>query len=533
MKAIFRVAGVDYVQWKAVSRTLLRADFRPPMARGGESYSVRTIGGLLMMAAVFGAFGLAAALLIVLNEDVRFTGTVTLTYVAFVVVTSVLSQHAATMFSPADYRILGPRPVSRQTFFAIRLTNVLFHALLLTTLMAHPPIVAFLLAHGVSAVRALAGAIALYAWAFTLTLALVAAYGALLRWAGAERLQRAIGYMQLALGLLVYGGFFVLLQTFGGRAVVSATLPDSPWLVLAPPAWYVSYLEIATGIATGWSWVRAVLSILAPAALLAVLRGRLGLEFAERLAEAREPVAVSPPSGAPLLFRRNEALAVSRLVLAQFRYDLRVRMGVLAIVPLVLLYLALGATGDAADPFVAPAGRLETDYMAFALLIFPALLTQQFGTSEAFRASWIYHVTVADPARLVVALKNVAAVYFLVPLTLLLVALFAWRFGHAGHAAVHAGVLGLISHVALQAALIVRPRLPFAMPPEKGLGSVALFAWMVAVLLGGQALLFVLQRWVYVSGLRVAAAAAVLVALTWVLERVLKWRAASARTRPV
>ena len=36
---LFALAGVDYVQWKAVSRTLLRGDFRPPTLQNSGAYS--------------------------------------------------------------------------------------------------------------------------------------------------------------------------------------------------------------------------------------------------------------------------------------------------------------------------------------------------------------------------------------------------------------------------------------------------------------------------------------------------------------
>ena len=113
MRALFAHAGVDYDQWKAVTRTLLRSDFRPPGAQSTKNYSLRTISGLLAMAVVYGLFGAGAALITFVNPDVLLTGTLTLTYLAMLLATALLTQHAATIVSTTDYAILAPRPAKR------------------------------------------------------------------------------------------------------------------------------------------------------------------------------------------------------------------------------------------------------------------------------------------------------------------------------------------------------------------------------------------------------------------------------------
>ncbi len=139
-----------------------------------ETYSLRSIGGVLKMALTFGIFGLVTAFVIAFNPDVLLTGIITLTYFTFALVTALLTQHGATIFSVTDHVILGPRPVSSRTLFAIRLTNVLFHTLLTTTFMAYPAIIAFTVAHGVNPWRGLAGAVAIYGWTATVAFAVMA-----------------------------------------------------------------------------------------------------------------------------------------------------------------------------------------------------------------------------------------------------------------------------------------------------------------------------------------------------------------------
>jgi hypothetical protein len=511
MRALFARAGVDYDQWKAISRTLLRADFRPP-GPNAESYSLRTVRGLLLMVVIYGLFGLGAAVITVMNADVLLTGIVTLTYLAMLLMTALLVQHSAAIVSTTDYAVLAPLPVSSRTFFAVRLTNILFHTTLLTTLMAYPPIAAFTFAHGVSLRRGLAAAVAMYAFSFAVTCALVALYGTLLRLFGAARLQKALGYAQMLIGIAAYGGVVLVLQFVGRRALAAATMPREPWLLLVPPAWFASYLEIATGVADGNAWARAALSIGFLVAMAALLRGPLGAEYAERLgqlASTAAPEASLTRRRPALLFTRNEARAVAILVRAHFRHDLRVRLGVLALVPLTLLYMFMGARDGGGDPFTAEGSR--GDLIALAVLFFPTIVVQQFSSSEAYRAAWIYFATPADRAGLIVSLKNVIVGFFLLPYVAFLAIVFTWRFGHAGHALVHAAFMGLIGHLALQTGALVEPRLPFALPPKKAANSAALFAWMLIVMVVGNLLFFFLVNFVYPDWWRIGSFALALV----------------------
>jgi hypothetical protein len=526
---IFALAGVDYTQWKAVSRTLLRSDFRAPTPQTAERYSLRSVGSLLTMALVFGLFGIGPVVVIVLNDDVRLTGALTLGYLTFALSTALLTQHGATMLSAADHVILGSRPVTSRTFFAIRLTNVLFHAGLTTTFMAYPPIIAFTIAHGVNAGRGLGAAVAIYAWAVCVTFAIVASYAALLRFIGGARLQRTVAYLQMVIGIAAYGGFFLAMEGFGRSAITQAAMPDSAWTFIVPPTWFAAAIEVGAGQASAATWVRIALSIGMLAALAALLQGTLAPGYVDKLLELPDDVTNRPSSRtrAPLLFPRGEARAVALLTAAHVRHDLRVRMGLFGIVPLVLLYIFMGMRrGGNPDPFVSQLRTAGPDLLAMGALMFPAIVTRHLESSGSYPAAWIYTVTTADAGRLVLALKNIAAVYFLAPFAAVLALVYAWRFGHPGHALAHAALLTVISHAALQLGILVHPRLPFANPPDKSGGS-AVIVWMMAVLIGGQLLLVGVQRFVYPSWTRVAACFVALAALSWLLERAIRRRAAS------
>lgn len=514
MTVLFRTLDVDYVQWKAVTRTLLRLDFRLPLASDGSAGG--KVGSLLSMVLVTSLFGAGVALVVSAGGGVLLTAVITLSYLSVMLATTLLTQHGTTMLSTSDYIILGSRPVSSRTFLAIRLTNVLVHALLVTSLTAYPVVLTYFMARGVHIGRGLGAVVAIYAWAVALTLALVAAYATVLRSIGAARLRSAVGYLQLLGGFLAYGGLLLGTRLLRDSRFAGLELPDEWWVAALPPAWFASYIELATGTTNSTTHLRLGLSVAALLALVVALRGKLGVDYARGLSELTTagdpgPVTTQRRNGW-LLFARDEGRAAALLVIAHFRHDLRVRMGILAIVPLIVFYLLLGRQEQ------------TFDLVAMAVLLFPALVTRHFSTSDTHHASWIFHATPARHPALIVGVKNIATVYFLIPFLVLVTAVFAWRSGDVSHALVHAGMLGLLSHIALQGAIVIKPRLPFSEPPDKTSGSGSLMTWMLVVIVGGQLTLLGLDRFVYASSGRTLATFGALLVLSAALNRLIAWR---------
>jgi hypothetical protein len=120
-----------------------------------------------------------------------------------------------------------------------------------------------------------------------------------------------------------------------------------------------------------------------------------------------------------------------------------------------------------------------------------------------------------------------------VPFVVFLAALFTWRFGEVERALVHATMLGLVGHLALQATLIIHARLPFALPPDKMAGGAGTITWMIIVMGVGNVLVFLLQDWVYFSRMRTAVAAALLLLASWLVNGLLKLRATRYSPQPI
>ena len=478
MRVLFAAAGIDFDQWKALTAVALKLDFRgSTLGRSPFRRRAGFAGGLIAQFMFYTMFGAAIALVVWFSRDLFLVGTIAMTYTMFAVGIAVLVDHNSALASPLDHGILGFRPVTSRTYFAVRLTNVLVYTMALTTLAAWLPVVSLFVRHG-GAVGA-AGIAAFYACSVSTALAILLGYAWMLHAVGADAVKRALSYVQLIMSFAVYGGYFLVTRAAVRRFAISFTLPKTAWLLLYPATWFGSYLELAAGKTGPLEIVPAAASVMVLAAMASSLGGRLSLDYAQRLGELQAATAHARPAGrarptAGLWFRTGEARAVALLVRSQFRNDQRFRMGVLAVLPMTLVYLLMGLRdGPLHDPFVAQQGSRGFLPVMMAVVMFPSLLKMHLTRSDSYRASWIFFASPSRRMQVVRSSQNVLVAFFLLPYLLFLTALYTYFIGNVFHVAVHIGLQGLLGYLVLQVAMLADPALPFSRPPQKGRNSAA------------------------------------------------------------
>lgn len=480
MRALFAKAGIDYDQWKALTRTALKLDFR--LASFGQSRMNAQVKGasvFLAQGVLYFIFGVFLSILVWASRDLFLIGSAMTTYTLFMVGTAVLLDHSSALTSPADYSILGFRPVSSRTYFASRLANVLAYTTGMTTLVVILPVLALFLRHGL--LVGLAGVLACYGCSISATLAILLSYTGMMRLVGADTLKRALSYVQLVMSFLVYGGYIFVSQFVSKIVTSSFVLPKSPWLLLYPGTWFASYLDIAAGKTSALELVPAGASVVAMVAMASGLSGRLSLDYSERLgaisASSQRATAAKTPVRPGFWFRSGEGRAMALLIRSQFRNDQRFRMSVLGILPLTLLYVFMAVRdGGMVDPFVpleltGRRGGPTFSLVTMAIMMFPTMLKVSLSHSDTFRASWIFFACPADRLRMVRSSRSVLVTFFLLPYLLFVTAIYAYMIGNIFHAAVHMALLGLFSFLCLELVVFIDPELPFSRPPQKGKNS--------------------------------------------------------------
>lgn len=522
--------GVDFAQWRALTRAYLLMDMRRAGGahrRGARSgFGAWPFTGLLIVTALTGAVlaALSAAL-----EDAFTAAVILTTYVALNTALLLFLDFTGIVVSPDDYGVLGPRPIDSRTYFAARLASLLVYVLLMTFVLAALPAVAIAWAHGAGLPGFAATVVAALLCSACATVIVIAAYAALLTVVHPRRLSRALSYLQLFSMMLFLGGYGLVLGALEDARVREFSLAGAGWIWLDPAAWFAAFVPIAAGAAGRAEILAGGAALAVTAACVPLAAGRLSLGYAERLAElsaAPEPAARRRSARLPG-FSRGEAHAVALLIRAQFRYDNRFRLAILSIVPLTAFYLFLGLDeGALADPF-SDAYEGSPGPLYFTLVFLPMTLHTSLHTSESWRAAWVFFATPADPARLIVAAKNFVATFFLGGYLLLLAALWSVFYDRIWHAFLHAAVIGLLAHVLLQAAGLLRPALPFAAEPRKAERSSHFFAlFLVGGLISG--MIPVLLPLIYRRPSWTIAFVALLVGATAALEFALHLRAREA-----
>jgi hypothetical protein len=426
--------------------------------------------------------------------------------------------------SAEDYWIVAPRPVSSRTYFAARFAAVLAYVVGIAGIMSAAPALVFAWRHTLGAGGLAGGLLAGVLTATAAAALVIGLYTQLLVRLPPARLVRVMSWIHLAGTGVTMAGFLLMLRAFEDARIRDASISDVPWIWLAPPTWFAALVPALGGagdLAVGFGALAAVALTLT---LLWTSSGRLSIEFAATLSEAKSASShgrrwIERVPG----FREGEAYAVATLIRAQFRHDLRFRLGVLAVVPMTLFYLGMGwDEGALADPFVTSGTGPALVYMPLAFL--PMILQGSLQYSEHWRAAWIFWSAPADPARLVLATKNFAALLFIGGYLIFLGCIWAMFYERVWHAFVHTAVVGAGAHMLLQAVVMLNPSLPFSREParaeQSGRVTGLFFVAMIGVVVIPPLLPFV-----YARPVRLAAVVAALAAGTYALERRLHRRA--------
>jgi hypothetical protein len=494
VRRLFAAADIDFDQWKALTAVLLKLDFRTSSL--GSHPGNRVIGarGLITQLVLYTLAGLGMAFFLGFASDLFAAGMVAMTATMFLTGTTVLLDHNSAIASPSDYTILGFRPVTSRTYLAVRLTNVLVYTTAVTTTLAWLPVAALFVRYG--AIMGVTGILAFYACSTSTVLAILTGYAWMLRVVGADAVKRALSYVQLAMSILIYGGYFLMSHLMTRSLAASLTFAKTSWLLLFPATWFVAYLELAAGKTGPMEVIPALASVLAFGGMASGLSSRLSLDYSERLGamltagrRKKGAVPLLTAKGVRPLFRTGEARGVAVLVRRQFQNDQRFRMGVLSILPLTLLYVATGVSdGGVRDPF-DPTAAHGPSLLTFAVMMFPSMLKTHLTRSEGFRASWIFFACPVDRMQIIRASKDVLVAFFVIPYLTFLTVVYTYFTGNFQHSLVHIALLGCLSHLALQVALFIDPALPFSRPPaQKGQNTTSLFVFTLAIFIINAAL---------------------------------------------
>ena len=545
MNALFRWLDVDGAQWRALLKASLRTDFealRTKFRMQGRQ-SEGQLATLIVVCFLYTFSGVSPAWFAFINPDPLFGATMLALIVGFMVMSTLLVGEGVAVAAADDFMILGFRPVTSRTYFAVRVAALLVRTFIICTLVSLGTVGVNLFRGGLHPERAIGALLASYLTGIAVTFAIVALYGWVLQLAGPRRLMRWSSYMQFLAQMVTFVGFMVSTQQMGRDTIKGITLSGTNWAILFPGSWFGSWVMLSSGVFTWMTIVPALLSLATVALIGRSIGGKLSLGYLQSLSLAAT-AGDAPPAKAASTSRSwmrgltNETRAIAILVRSHFRYDMRFRLGIISLIPITIAYMWMG--GWPRDPFIPrslmemigddahnAARKANSEFLVImALMFLPLSLRRVIMMSTNYRASWIYRVAPSNLGKLVMSTRSVITGFFMVPYLLFIGVMYLIAFRNAGHAVIHTFFMGLLAFNSLQLTMAADPQLPFSTPAQKDAEGGIMMVTMFVSLIFGVGLYFLLTKVVYQSALYMAVAAAGLIGLALLLDWLTRSRAA-------
>ncbi len=496
LNRLFSACGIDFIQWKALTRTAIRLANRQSSLRfdAGSSRGKDMNYSLLLSAVIYLVLGVVMTSFVFKVHDFFWSSLILFTIVGFMIGSLMLVEFGTIVVAPEDYHIFSVQPVSSRTYFAAKVTFTILYILIYTMALGLPSVIAYGFAHRVwgeafslDPYVMLAAFVGLVMIGVGVAMSMVLVYATILRFVHFRKLNNVLSYLQLAMSFIVYGSYS-LLPSFIEK--VGADLPavKPSWVYFLPMSWYSSLLDLVGGRFNVLSVMAAGLGVFFFAGIIPFALSKISLTYAESLSDAstvpeeNQAGQSAASQKVSAFFQRDEDRAIATLIRAQFKHDTRFRLGILAIVPLTILYLFMGLRGGGKlfDPFNPDWKSLANSALIyFVIVLFPMTIKEAVTRSESYLASWIFFVTPAEQTRLVLSVKKILFWFFVVPYLGVLGLVFLYYFQNVLHVLMHLLVLLLFSYSFLQVYLLVNPQMPFSVPRQLGERASMLGAVMV------------------------------------------------------
>ncbi|MFH1893136.1 MAG: hypothetical protein ABIK83_10710 [Candidatus Zixiibacteriota bacterium] len=487
-------SGVDFRQLKHLVKIALKLDIRsasgiqpertsgkfPPMFATLLFYFFVSIGLAVAMYAIPSIF--TAALIVV---------TIAMTFVAI----NVLIEFGGIILSPDDFEIISPLPVNSRTFFYAKVANLLIYTSMIAASLGLAPTVALAVRTGSDWYLVLLPLVFLLSTCFV-SFTMAGIYTSLLNYVSRERLSSALGYAQMLLGTMVYFCYIVVPKLFA-KDLLQLREVTEWWIFLIPSAWFTSFFGLTGDISTShWIWSAMLgLSSVAMASIAGArflsVRYASALSRSARVSDRRESnnrkVVKSGRTGIFAMIKSPEQAVVFKLIWVQFKYDKKFKMGVLAILPLTLLYLFMGITdiwddGGVLNPFQTDAALRGGSILTFiAPGLLPVMVIFNVLYSASYKSSWIFFSTPSDLREVIFATVRFMQYVFVIPYLIVLCVVLCFIYGNALHSIMMILLLYFLIQIVMLLVFPFVAGVPFGLPTKTGQQS-AVFVAILAFL---------------------------------------------------
>ncbi len=403
-----------------------------------------------------------------------FSGLVISASIAMLAISmQIMLEFGNTLISPDDYNIISPHPVSSRTFFIAKIINTVIYVSILTASIAFIP--SILAAFRLSTPLVIP-VVWLHFWICNVFAAvfMMNFYTWILQKIDRQRLERWLGYIHMGIMLSTYLAMNVMPRWLNSEKTL-IDISQYLWAKFIPAYWFGSIIKL---VIDGWNLELLALGLLG--IILAILLGRiavsyLSLSYAESLTKTswkKDTGRKKESTGYLAGFWKNmanpEDKALMKLIRSNFKHDVQFRLGVMAMVPLIVFYLVISLVAEGTnvrDPFTIQSdSQVMTNLMlGLVCIIAPYTLIGALQASKQWKAAWVFFATPMNRTNMILAMERIANMLITIPLAIFLAVVQAFLFGSILHAVLHTTAMISIALCALTLINIFSIRLPFAM----------------------------------------------------------------------
>ncbi len=482
--------GPDYQQWKSLHSVMLKNMFRfSHVMRFGTAKQAKrnkTKAQIPLTQVLILTF--LGACLACTTIFISLTSLASLTVLAGVMLITaflLLLECPNTILIAEEYDILAHQPVKSEVYFAAKLTSVICYVESVTLFLGVPCAITFYLTSGL--LLAATQLAALIASSIFVTFVIIGFYVSLLRISSA----RTLGYVfaiaptlsQLALVTIP----LTLSKLISSHIFSNPEASDIHWILLFPPYWFSSWLDIVSGNWFHNSIIGACLGLVCSLGLFWLIRNKLSLSYMASLGRNRTGSQSVPKKHSTKKSRFGvrlfpaELQVISKLIASHIKNDATTQNTIATIIPIALLLLVFVFIEDITipDPFIEKNLGMGLTMFHYFMLFIPAILVDNFRYSKCYQAAWIFLCKPVDPAKLSVYLGLCIIIGFLVPYVIFNTLVLIYFYTNDLHAVLHMIFMGLLTSWFLQWRFLAKPVVPFSQQNQFSKLSIQMFIWIL------------------------------------------------------
>ncbi|MBI4468985.1 MAG: hypothetical protein HY650_06670 [Acidobacteria bacterium] len=531
LAVLLSYAGVDAIQYQALLQASLALDFRstslmPQRGTSGSKSALLTTSFIyLMVSSIMGVFLLTQGSLLL------FTWVI-LTYSMVMLAMAVLIEFGSTVINPDDFHILGARPVSSRTYFAVKFSNLAFYILIFgTSLNIVPAILGAFLPEARFYYPVLYFAVAMLASLFMAGV-IVAVYGVLIRIFNYERFKDIIAYFQIAFSFLTFFGYQLIPRYLEENVGSLGTFVPVRWMEATPSLWFASMVQLGLGVVDRRTVLLSLAGFAAVFIFTAILTRSVSIHYAEFISRMLSTSSTRRPAQparsdtgrlGPVLrlwLRSSEERAFFHFIVLMIRRNRQLKIQLYPNLGIIFVFLAIALVDHRTmiDPLAE--NRLEMSTVApVAAFLFAALgITSLLPYSDEYQGSWIFALApLRRKDHILRGIKKAVLAMVFLPVYILNATVFAF-FWPVHHSLIY-NLYALLGGYLLMEVLLFRlSDLPFTLKIVKGLQNQRLMLVLFFLPIAG--LMVYLQKFAFRSPLGFVATMAAMLLISTVLSRI-------------